>query len=61
MGSLFSKPKRAPAIPPPAAIPDTDSRTGDFAQRKAKGKKGFRKSILTGALTPTSGKNQVLG
>jgi len=63
MASLFSKPKSQdpPPVPGPEAIPEVADETGDFATKQAKKRSGFRKTILTGSLTPNTGKKQVLG
>lgn len=63
MGGIFGKPKKAEVakVPPPAAIPEVDEETGTAAQRAARKKSGFRKTILAGALTPQTGKKTLLG
>lgn len=64
MGSLFSKPKSpsAPKVPAPAAIPQTAPETQESAAMRLRKRKGFRETILTGALTPEdTGKKKLLG
>lgn len=63
MTSIFSKPKavKMPAPPPPPAMPVESSDAGDYAAMMAKKRSGFRKTILTGALAPTTGKKTTLG
>ena len=65
MGGLFSAPKAASInLPRPAplpSIPQIQPETTDFALRAAKKRKGFSRTILTGALSPTTEKKQLLG
>jgi hypothetical protein len=63
MGGLFSKPKPAPKpiVPPPAPLPEVPEEAGEEAIKKARRRSGFQKTILTGSLTPESGKKTVLG
>jgi len=59
---MGSKPKiKKPPIPPPAPIPETGPETGEFAMRAARRRSGYLKTILTGALSPSTGKKKLLG
>lgn len=63
MGGLFSKPK-APAPPKPiapAAVPEIGAETEEMAARRARRRGGFRRTIITGALEPDTGKKTLLG
>lgn len=62
MGGLFSTPRpvTAPALPPPAAIPDVGPEVGDIARRKRP--RGRRETFLTGDLVPMNlGKAELFG
>ena len=48
-----------PALPPP--IPEVGEKPGVLARRRARGRRGFMRSIITGALAPQTGKKQFLG
>ena len=64
MGNLFSKPKSAkpPRIPPAQAIPSVDAVVEDDTMSRARKRSGFRKTILTGDLSPEgTGKKKLLG
>lgn len=64
MGALFSKPKevKAPPVPDPVPIPVEDDTAGEFAKKEQQRKSGFKKTFLTGQLTPQStGKKRVFG
>ena len=64
MGGLFSKPKsvKPPPVQPPPAIPEVDESVADVAAQRARRRSGFRKTIITGSLTPEgSGKKTTLG
>ena len=63
MGGLFSKPKAPPLpdVPPPPALPDDTDEAGDAAARRLRRRSGFQKTILTGSLTPETGKKNLLG
>jgi hypothetical protein len=50
-----------PPVPAPAPVPVTGSKTEDLAMQAARRRRGWSKTILTGALTPTSGKKTRLG
>lgn len=55
------KPPPPPPPPPPAAIPEVAPEAGETAIRRARRRGGFRKTILTGALAPTTGRRTTLG
>ena len=62
MSSLFGgKQKPMPAVPPPAAIPVVGPDTEDSAMKSAKQRAGYQKTIITGDLTPNTGKKRLLG
>jgi len=64
MGSLFSKPKSAkpPRVAPAQAIPSVDPIVEDDTMSRARKRSGFRKTILTGNLSPEdTGKKKLLG
>lgn len=60
MTGLFSTPSiSTPKVLPPPAIPAGPD--PEDAARRLRGRKGFTKTILTGQLTPTTGKKTLLG
>lgn len=66
MGGLFGKPKAVappplPPVPAPAAIPEVTEEAGEAAVRKARRRRGFAKTIVTGALEPATKKKTLLG
>lgn len=64
MGGVFGgKPKKVtpPPLPPPAAIPEVGLEVEETAVRKARRRKGFARTIITGALEPPARKKTVLG
>lgn len=63
MAPLFSKTKKPklPPVPPPAPIPEVGPEVEDFAAKTARRRRGFRRTIITGALAPPTGKKTVLG
>ncbi len=64
MGSVFKKPKKVappPPPPPPEPIPEVAPETEEAAVKKVRRRKGFAKTIITGALEPTAKKKTVLG
>ena len=64
MGGLFSKPKtvKAPPVPPPPAVPVVSDEAEEFEAAEIRKRSGFRKTFLTGNLTPRStGKKKLLG
>lgn len=60
---MFSKPKpvKPPQAPAPEAVPDTSQATGEEEAKRAMKRSGYQKTILTGSLTPNTGKRQTLG
>jgi hypothetical protein len=60
---MFSSPKRPhpPAVPPPQPIPIVGEKVEDVEKKYIFSKTGFKKSVLTGALTPSTGKKALLG
>jgi len=61
MGGIFSKPKSPamPPVPPPPALPEAAEETEDDMARRMQRRKGFKSTILTGAVEP--GKKSLLG
>jgi len=65
--SIFGGGSEKPEAPPPPAklpAPPTTVDTtqgGEWEMKKAASRQGVQKTILTGALTPSSGKKTVLG
>jgi len=59
----MSRPKsvKAPPLPPPQAIPETAEESSDETMKRIQRASGFKKTILTGKLTPNTGKKTVLG
>jgi hypothetical protein len=59
----MSKPKvKTPPVPPPAAIPEVGEETGEQAIKRARRRKGFESTLMTGSLTPTAtGRKTQLG
>jgi len=62
MGGLFSKPKspKVPPVPPPQPIPQKGEEVGDYAQRAARKRAGFQRTIMTGNLEPIPGQGKRL-
>lgn len=63
MGGMFSKPKKVmpPPVPEPAPMPEVAPEAGETAIRRARRRKGFAKTIITGALEPPARKKTMLG
>jgi len=62
MSSLFSKPDIKPPKVMVPAVPQQDTAAEDYAGKLASKRSGFRKTVITGALEPTSrGKKTLLG
>ena len=63
MSSLFSKPKPPPMpeVPPPPALPDESPEAEDAAAKRMRSRSGYQKTLITGALTPNTGKKTLLG
>ena len=64
MGGLFGgKPKavRPPPVPPPQAIPEVGPEPGEMAIRRARRRRGYEGTIITGALQAPARKKTVLG
>ena len=63
MGGLFGGggAPDPPPVPPPPPTPEVGPEAGEGAERAARSRSGFRKTILTGNLSPNSGKKQILG
>ncbi len=65
MGGLIgSKPKKIvpPPVPDPPPIPVVGDEAGDFAAKAQRKRSGFRKTFLTGSLTPKdTNKKRTLG
>lgn len=63
MGGLFAKPKvvKPPPVPPPAAIPEAAVEAGETAVKRARRRKGYARTVITGALQPEPKKKTILG
>jgi len=67
MGGIFGgKPKKVtpPPLPPPPEpppIPEVMEEAGEAAVRKARRRRGYARTIITGALEPPTRKKTVLG
>jgi len=62
MGGAFGGGKSPePTVPAPAPIPEAGIESAEVAQKKARSTKGFRKTILTGSLSPDTGGKTLLG
>ena len=63
MGGLFSKPKppAMPEVPPPPVLPTDADEAGEAEAKRLRRRSGFQKTLLTGALTPQTGKKNLLG
>lgn len=62
MAGLFGQ--SAPKLPtpaPPPRMPEVSDATADYAARLARMRSGFKKTILTGDLSPDTGKKKLLG
>jgi hypothetical protein len=59
----MGKPKAIKAPPPPAPIATVEetATSGDEAITKARRRSGYQKTVITGALSPSTGKKTVLG
>lgn len=59
----MGKPKevKAPTVPDPIATVETGDQAKDDAQKRALRRSGFKRNVLAGQLTPTTGKKSVLG
>ena len=59
----MGKPKavKPPPPPPPTAMPGEALEAGEAAIRRARRRGGYRRTILTGALSPTTGRKTTLG
>ena len=63
MGGMFSKPKtvKPPPVPEPVAMPEVTAEAGETAMKRARRKKGYAKTIITGSLEPAAKKRTILG
>jgi len=63
MGGIFSKPKtpEMPPVPPPPALPDEAPEAEEDAAKRMRRRSGFQSTLLTGSLTPETGKKSLLG
>jgi len=61
MVNMFGKAKEPdlPKVPPPAPIPEAQDPKDALARQKKRG--GFRETVITGGLTPETGKKRLLG
>jgi len=60
----MSKPKvKPPPVPPPTAIPEIGEEPAEQAIRRARRRRGFEATLMTGALVPQAraGKKTTLG
>lgn len=60
MGKSVPKPKPAPPPSPAPTVMETQP-AEESAVKQQRRRTGYQKSILTGALTPSTGKKTVLG
>lgn len=63
MGGMFAKPRavKPPPVPAPTAIPEVAPEAEETAIRQARRRRGFARTIVTGALEPPARKKTVLG
>jgi hypothetical protein len=58
----MSTPKfKAPPVPDPQATPEVAAETEDEAMKKIRKQSGFENTLVTGNLTPNTGKKKLLG
>jgi len=58
----MSRPKiKAPSVMPPVQIPEVSKEPEDWAVKQAKRRRGFEKTLLTGAKTPKLAPKTFLG
>lgn len=57
----LSKKPKPPPIPAPAATPQASEAAPEDEAKKAMKRSGYQKTILTGALTPSTGRKTTLG
>lgn len=60
-GGPRAKTVKPPPLPAPAAIPEVGPEAGETAIKKARRRRGYAKTIVTGALEPPARKKTVLG
>jgi hypothetical protein len=61
MGNMFGKPKAPPPVPPPPPVPEAGQTQADAGMKKARRRSGYEKTLLTGSLSPNSGRKTMLG
>jgi hypothetical protein len=63
MKGLFGTPKKVtpPVVSESPTLPIVDTGAEDAATKQAMRRKGYKKTIITGALSPSSGKKTALG
>jgi hypothetical protein len=52
---------KPPRVPSPAAIPEAGEEVGEQKIKALRRKSGFEKTMLTGALSPSTGRRTTLG
>lgn len=59
----MGKPKsvKPPKVPDPAPMPVESTEPEDQAVKKARSRSGFQRTMITGGLTPQTGKKTTLG
>ena len=59
----MGKPKKVKPPPPPAPVPTVEETApaGDEAVARTRRRSGYQRTILTGSLSPSTGKKTVLG
>jgi hypothetical protein len=59
----MTKPKaqKAPALPPPTAIPEVAQETEETAMKQIRRRSGYGRTVITGSLSPAKRGKTVLG
>jgi len=63
MGMSIGKPKeiKAPKVPDPIATVETEVESADDAMKRQTRRGGFKRNVLAGQYSPSTGKKSVLG